>query len=76
MDTTEAEIIDVILVNFSDTLSTTEEAPWLESIHMEPNEPLMTFYCRYKALHQMAFGLSADHQTHKPTLNTIHFQNY
>ena len=67
MDTTEAEIKDVILVNFSDTLNTTEAAPWLESIHMEPNELLMTFNCRYKALHHIAFGLSADRQTHKPT---------
>ena len=55
---TDQEIKEVILVNYSDIPSTAEAAAKLQNMQMPPNEPLVSFNSRYEAIHQVPFSLS------------------
>ena len=59
---TDKEIKDVILANYSDIPSTAEAAAKLQNLQMKLNEPLVTYNSRYEAIHQVAFGLSPNKQ--------------
>ena len=48
---TDQEIKDVILANYSDIPSTVEAAAKLQSMQMPPNEPLVSFNSRYEAIY-------------------------
>ena len=48
---TDQEIKDVILANYSDIPSTAEVAAKLQSMQMPPNESLVSFNSRYEAIH-------------------------
>ena len=48
---TDQEIKDIILANYSDISSTAEVAAKLQSMQMPLNEPLVSFNSRYKAIH-------------------------
>ena len=67
-DTTDEDVKQLILSNFSDTGTTTEAASRLENLKMDKNEPLITFNARYEALHNIAFGFGPEMQSHKPLL--------
>ena len=59
---TDQEIKDIILANYSDIPSTAEAVVKLQSMQMLLNEPLVSFNSRYEAIHQVAFGLSPNEQ--------------
>ena len=65
---TDQEIKDVILANYSDIPSTTEVAAKLQSMQMPLNKPLVLFNSRYKAIHWVAFGLLPNKQYDKTAL--------
>ena len=48
---TDQEIKDVILANYSDIPSTAEVAVKLHNMQMPPNKPLVSFNSRYEAIH-------------------------
>ena len=48
---TDQEIKDVILANYSDIPSTAKAAAKLQNMQMPPNEPLVSFNSRYEAIH-------------------------
>ena len=48
---TDKEIKDVILANYSDIPSTTEAAAKLQKLQMRPNKPLISFNSRYETIH-------------------------
>ena len=48
---TDQEIKDIILANYSDIPSTAEAAAKLQSMQMPPSEPLISFNSRYEAIH-------------------------
>ena len=54
----DEDIKEAILTNYSDILSTTEAATWLQNIQISASEPLVTFNHRYEAIHKVAFGIS------------------
>ena len=62
------DIKDAILINYSDIPSTTEAATRLQSIQISASEPLVTFNHRYKAIHKIAFGLSTRQQENKTVI--------
>ena len=55
---TDKEIKDVILANYSDIPSTAKAAAKLQNLQMKLNEPLITYNSRYESIHQVAFRLS------------------
>ena len=55
--TTDEDIKNVILTNYSDIPSTTEATTQLQSMQISPTEPLVTFNHRYEAIHRVAFRL-------------------
>ena len=55
---TDQEVKDVILANYSDITSTAEAAAKLQNMQMPPNEPLVSFNSRYEAIHWVTFRLS------------------
>ena len=65
---TDQEIKDVILANYSDIPSTAEAAVKLQNMQMQPNGPLVSFNSRYQAIHQVAFGLSPNKQYNRPAI--------
>ena len=48
---TDQEIKDVILANYSDIPSTAEVAAKLQSMQIPLNKPLVSFNSRYEAIH-------------------------
>ena len=48
---TDQEIKDIILANYSDIPSRAEAAAKLQNMQMPPNEPLVSFNSRYEAIH-------------------------
>ena len=65
---TDQEVKDMILANYSGIPSTAEAAAKLPNMQMPPNEPLVSFNSRYKAIHQVAFGLSPNKQYNRTAL--------
>ena len=65
---TDQEIKDVILANYSDIPSTAEAAAKLQSMQMPLNEPLVSFNSRYEAIHWVPFGLSPCEQSDRTTI--------
>ena len=59
---TDQEIKNAILANYSDIPSTAKAAAKLQSMQMPPNKPLVSFNSRYEAIHQVTFGLSPNEQ--------------
>ena len=59
---TDQEIKDVILANYSDIPSMAEAAAKLKSMQMPANEPLVSFNSRCEAIHRVTFGLSPNEQ--------------
>ena len=59
---TDKEIKDMILANYSDIPSTAEAAAKLQNLQMKLNKPLVTYKSRYEAIHQVAFRLSPNKQ--------------
>ena len=66
--TTEQDIKDVILANYSDIPSTTEATARLQSMQISLNEPLVTFNSRYEAIHRVAYSLSPSEQHNKTVI--------
>ena len=64
----DADIKEVILTNYSDIQSTTEAATRLQNIQFSINEPLVTFYHRYEAIHKVAFRMSPSEQESKTVI--------
>ena len=60
--TTDEDIKNAILTNYSDIPSTTEAAKQLQSMQIAPTEPLVTFNHRYEVVHRVAFELSPSEQ--------------
>ena len=60
--TTDEDIKEAILTNYSDIPSTTEAALRLQNIQISAHEPLVTFNHRYDAIHKVAFGISTRQQ--------------
>ena len=58
----DADIKNAILANYSDITSTTEAASRLQNMQTSPQEPLVKFNHRYKAIQKVAFGLSPSQQ--------------
>ena len=65
---TDQEVKDVILTNYSDIPSTVEAAAKLQNMQMRPNEPLVSFNSRYKEIHWVAFGLSPNKKYNRTAL--------
>ena len=65
---TDQEIKDVILANYSDIPSTAEAAAKLQNMQIPPNEPLVSFNSRYEAIHRVAFGLSTSEQYNRTAI--------
>ena len=65
---TDKEIKDVILPNFSDIPSTAEPAAKLQNLQMRMYEPLVTYNARYELIHQVAFGLTPAEQYNKTAI--------
>ena len=65
---TNQEIKDVILANYSDNPSTAEAAAKVQSMQMPLNEPLVSFNSRYEAIHLVAFGLSSCEQNDRTAI--------
>ena len=65
---TDQEIKDVILANYSDIPSTAKAAAKLQNMQMPPNEPLVSFNSRYEAIHRVAFGLLPNEQYNRTAL--------
>ena len=65
---TDQEIKDIILANYSDIPSTAEAAARLQSMQMPPNEPLVSFNSRYEAIHRVTFGLSPNEQYNRTAI--------
>ena len=65
---TDQEVKDMILANYSDIPSTVEVAAKLQNMQMPPNEPLVSFNSRYEAIHQVAFRLSPNEQYNRTAL--------
>ena len=59
---TDQEIKDVILANYSDIPSTAKAAVKLQNMQIPANEPLVSFNSRYEAIHCIMFGLSPSQQ--------------
>ena len=59
---TDQEIKDIILANYSDIPSTTKAAVKLQNMQMPPNEPLVSFNSRYEAIHRVTLGLLPNKQ--------------
>ena len=66
--TTDADIKNVILVNYSDIPSTTEAATHLQNMQISHTEPLITFNHRYKAIHKVAFKLPPNQQYNRTVI--------
>ena len=66
--TTDQEIKEVILANYSDIPSTTEATARLQSMQIALSEPLVTFNSRYEAIHRVAFNLSPSKQYNKTVI--------
>ena len=64
---TDQEIKDAILANYSDIPSTAEAAAKLQNMEMPPNEPLVSFNSRYEAMHRVAFSLLPSEQYKRTT---------
>ena len=62
------EKIKLIVSNFSDTGTTADTTSRLESLKMDKNKPLITFYARYEALHNITFRFGPEMQSHKHQL--------
>ena len=65
---TDKEIKDVILANYSDIPSTAEAAAKLQKLQIRPNEPLVSFNSRYETIHQVAFSQSPNEQDNKTVI--------
>ena len=63
--TSDADIKNAILTNYSDIPSTTEAVTRLQNMQTSPNEPLVTFNHRYKAIHKVAFRLPPSQQKNR-----------
>ena len=59
---TDKEIKDKILANYSDIPSIAEAAAKLQNLQIKLNKPLVTCNSRYEAIHQVAFRLSPNEQ--------------
>ena len=66
---TDQEVKDMILANYSVIQSTAEAAAKLQNMQMPPNKPLVSFNSRYEAIHWVAFRLfdSDCHQSNSTT---------
>ena len=65
---TDQEVKDMILANYSDIPSTAKVAAKLQNMQMSPNEPLVSFNSRYEVIHRVAFGLSPNEQYNRTAL--------
>ena len=65
---TDQDIKDVILANYSDIPSTAQAAARLQSMQIPPTQPLASFNAKYKAIHQVAFRLSPSEQFNKTAI--------
>ena len=65
---TDQEIKNVILANYSDIPSTAEAAVKLQNMQMPPNKSLVSFNSRYEVIHQVAFGLSPSKQYNRTAI--------
>ena len=68
---TDKEIKDMILANYSDIPSTAEAAAKLQNLQMKLNEPLVTYNSRYESIHQVAFRLSPNKQYNRMSHHRI-----
>ena len=66
--TTDQDIKNMILANYSDIPSTTEAAARLQGMQTSPTEPLVTFNYRYEAIHRVAFALAPNEQYNKTVI--------
>ena len=65
---TNEDIKNAILTNYSDIPSMTEAASRLQNMQTLPNEPLVTFSHRYKAIHKVAFQLLPSEQSNRTVI--------
>ena len=63
--TSNADIKNTILTNYSDIPSTTEAVTRLQNMQTSPNEPLVTFNHRYEAIHKVAYRLPPSQQENR-----------
>ena len=66
--TTDDDIKNIILANFSDIPSPAEAAAKLQGLQMNINEPLVTYNSRYQSIHQVALGLLPTEQYDKTAI--------
>ena len=64
----DEDIKDSILTNYSDILSSTEAAAWLQNIQFSASEPLVTFNHRYEVIHKVAFRMSPRQQQNETVI--------
>ena len=65
---TDQEIKDIILANYSDIPSTAEAAVELQCLQIPATEPLVTFNTRYEAILCVMFGLSPSEQFNRTAI--------
>ena len=63
-----ADIKEVILTNYSDIPSTTEAATRLQNIQYSIHEPLVKFNNRYEVIHKVAFRMSPSEQENRTVI--------
>ena len=66
--TSDEDIKEAILTNYSDIPSTAEAARHLQNIQILASEPLVTFNHRYEAIHKVAFHLSTRQQENETVI--------
>ena len=66
--TSDRDIKNAILTNYSYIPGTTEEVTRLQNMQTSPSESLVTFNQRYEAIHKVAFGLSPSQQENRNTI--------
>ena len=65
---TDQEIKDMNLTNFSDIPGTAEAATRLQNLQMKVNEPLVMYNARYQAIRQVAFGFQPTKQYNRTAI--------
>ena len=66
--TSDEDIKNAIITNYSDIPSATEATTRLQSMQTSPTEPLVTFNQSYEVIHKVAFGLPPSEQYNKTVI--------
>ena len=66
--TSDQDIKEIILANYSDVPSMAEAVAKLQNMQISPDEPLATFNTRYQQIHQVAYDTSPEKQMNKTVI--------